>query len=463
MTSARVVIVGAGFGGLSAARKLGRAGYDVTIVDRHPYTTFQPLLYQVATGGLNAGDVTYSLRSFAARLKGRPSFRRASVTGIDKTNRQVLVDDGKPIPYDYLILANGVTTNHFGIPGAQEHTRAIYTRAEALRVRDSIFGAMERLAAAPEDHRSFTAVVVGGGATGVEMAGTLAEMRVYGVPAVYPELSTDQVKVVLVEMAPQLLTPFPEDLQRYTLEQLREREVDVRLDTAISRVHADRVEFKDGTELETDLVIWAAGIGGYDVVKDWGVPTGRGGRILVDDNLLVQGEDRIFAVGDCAVGENLQLPQLAQPAMQMGEYVAKQVRRLKEGHPLKPFQYQDKGTMATIGRHAAVADIKHGPQITGFPAWMLWGVVHLYMLLGGRNRIQAMLNLGIRYLSWPGSATAIVGDVADTPAEAEQRRTASESESSPAVEDNREAEDSPVGESAVEDRESPAEMPAARS
>lgn len=411
----KVVIVGGGFGGVSAAHELAKSGFHVTIIDRHPYTTFLPLLYQLATGGLNPGDITYSLRLFAARQKGHPAVRRAQVTGIDKAARRVHVDDGPPIDYDYLVIATGVTTNHFGIPGAAQYSRSMYTRTSAIEVRDMIFGGMEDLADSG-GRQSFNIIVVGGGATGVEMAGTLAEMRA-SIPVIYPELSIEQVNVILVEMAPQLLTPFDESLQKYTLKQLQDRGVDVRLNTAISEVHADHVDLKDGTELPADLVIWAAGIAGYDTVAAWGLPMGKGSRIMVEPTLLVEGEDRIFAIGDCAVINNDPLPQLAQPAMQMGAFLGGQLQRIVRGEQPATFHYRNKGEMATIGRASAVAQFPNGMKIKGLPAWLLWVGVHLFFLLGNRNRLQSMINLGARYLFWPRSSTAIVGDVKDPPSE----------------------------------------------
>lgn len=408
------MIVGAGFGGLNAARRLAKEGCKVTIIDRNPYTQFQPLLYQVATGGLNPGDVTFSLRAFAAKHKRNMRYRRATVTGIDTDAKEVICDNGGPISYDYLILSQGVGANFFGIPGAEEHAKSIYTRSEALAVRDLIFSGLEKLAVARGD-AGFSVVVVGGGATGVEMAGTLAEMQKIGLPQSFPEIRPAQVSVTLVEMAPHLLAPFDPSLREYTYRQLHERGVDVRLDTAISEVEATKVHYKDGTSQPADLVIWAAGIGGHDIVSEWGMPTGRGGRISVNKQLQVDGYSDIFAVGDAAVITEDPLPQLAQPAIQMGQHVAHNILSLAKGQSLDPFRYVDKGTMATIGRNAAVVQLKQGPKFTGFTAWSMWVGLHLYFLLGGRNRIQAMVNLGARYLMYGQNAAAIVGDIDTSP------------------------------------------------
>src|SRR4051794_8036365 len=296
-----VVVVGAGFAGLSATAELAKEGFRVTLIDRHPYNTFQPLLYQVATGGLNAGDVTYSLRYFAARHRG-VRFRRANVTSIDTGVKEVICDDGVRIGYDVLVIANGITTNHFGIPGAAEYTMSMYTRAEALRVRDTIFGALETIAGTSDPNTgAFTVVVVGGGATGVEMAGQLAELKTKSIPDVYPELNPARVHVVLVEMGPVLLAPFDDSLRKYTLRELIKRGVDVRLNTALSEVHPDRVDFKDGTSMPVDLVIWAAGVSGNPILRSWGLPIGRAGRIETNPDTSVVGVDDVYSIGDASL------------------------------------------------------------------------------------------------------------------------------------------------------------------
>jgi len=409
-----VVVVGAGFGGLSATDELSKEGFRVTLLDRFPYNTFQPLLYQVATGGLNPGDVTYALRYFAARHEGA-RFRVAEVVGIDHDQHQVICDDGVRVDFDYLIIGNGITTNHFGIPGAAEYTMSMYTRAEALRVRDTIFGSLEIISGEPEmSTHGFTVVIVGGGPTGVEMAGQLAELKSETIPSIYPEINPARLHVVLVEMMDRLLAPFDESLQKYTLQELIKRGVDVRLNTAITEIEPDRVDFKDGSSMPVDLVIWAAGVSGDPVVRNWGLPIGRAGRIEINDDTRVVGEERIFAIGDASVAVNTPLPQLAQPAIQMGRFAAKQIARLHRGLETQAFHYHDKGTMATIGRGDAVLQVPVGLKLTGVLAWVGWIVLHIAYLLGGRNRVQTLINLGSRYFG-PRRSNAIVGDVLETP------------------------------------------------
>ena len=405
-----VVVLGAGFAGASALRALADAEVRVTVVDQHPYNTFRPLLYQVATGGLNPGDITYPLRTLSAHNDAR--YRRAKVTGIDHDQKRVLVDAGPPIDYDYLIIGIGSTTNHFGVPGAEEHTMSMYTRPDALRVRDAIFGGLEKIAGqSTTGTGKFTIVVVGGGATGVEMAGAIAELKNAMLTPTFPELDPSEVNVILVEMMDALLLPFEKKLQQYAFRQLIKRGVDVRLKTAISEVAADHVELKDGTHIPADLVIWAAGVAGYPEVADWDVPLGKSGRIVVGNDLRIPGHDHEFAVGDAAIDPDHPVAQLASPAIQMGTHAARQIVRLEHGQSTEPFRYHDKGIMATIGNKSAVVQLWNGATITGFSAWAAWLALHLWYLLGGRNRVETMINLIYRYLIWPSQTAAIVGDI----------------------------------------------------
>jgi NADH dehydrogenase len=403
-----VVVIGGGFAGLSAVRALGKAPVDVTLVDRQAYNTFQPLLYQVATAGLNPGDITYFLRSVHAK-QSNMRFTKGAVAGLDTAAQTVTLESGDQLDYDYLVVATGVNTNYFGIPGAEEHALALYTRDQALAVRDRMFSGLERAVrhGQPDDLRI---VIVGGGATGVEMAGTLAELRNSGLEALYPELDVRRTHITLIEMAPQLLTPFGKRSQKYTDKALRKRGVELRLSTQVKEVRLDGVVVDDGEFIKSGLVIWASGIKVPDRVRDWGLPQGKGGRIEVDDTLRVRGFDNIFAVGDIALTPE-QLPQLAQPALQGGKYVGTQLSRLVGGEPQKPFKYSNKGILATIGRSSAVAEITRLPTITGFPAWVIWILIHIVSLLSSRNRIATLVNLASRYVAWAGSYNAIVGEV----------------------------------------------------
>jgi NADH:ubiquinone reductase (H+-translocating) len=399
----RVVIIGAGFAGMAAARALTGSGADVLLVDRNVYSTFQPLLYQVATGGLNPGDVSYPIRSFTRKVQAR--FRRGEVVSIDSDGQQLVLRDGGVLPFDYLVVATGSTVNHFGIPGAAEHSFSLYRRGDALSLRDQLMGGLESFAAGKA--ASVTIVIIGGGATGVEMAGTLAELRDGAVPTVYPEIDPATIRVILVEQGPEVLGPFDSKLRQYALRQLQRRRVEVWPNTSVSRVESNLVTFEDGRTVEASLIVWAAGV----AAKNWGLPQGRGGRIAVRDDLRVFGHDHVFAIGDVAITSDDPLPQLAQPAIQSGRHAGLQIRRLIEGRETERLHYHDKGTMATIGRRAAVVQLPGDVRLTGTLAWLAWLALHIVTLLGGRNRVSALLNLSWRYVSWPSGNGVIVGDI----------------------------------------------------
>jgi len=422
-TRPHVVILGGGFGGLSAVKALHRAPVDITLVDRHAYNTFQPLLYQVATAGLNPGDITYFLRSIHGK-QSNMRFSKGQVTGIDTAAKRVDLDAGLSLDYDYLVIGTGVTTNYFGIPGAEEHALALYTRQQALRVRDRMFSELERAVRHGQPH-DIRLLVVGGGATGVEMAGTLAELRNDAATKLYPELDVDRIHITLVEMGPDLLPPFARGLRRYAKKALLKRGVQLRLDTKVKEVRENGVVVDEGEFIEAGIVIWASGIKAPDEIAEWGLPQGRAGRIEVEADMRVRGLDDVFAVGDIALSPE-SLPQLAQPALQGGKHAGKQIARLVAGEQTQPMHYWDKGTLATIGRSSAVAQIKRVPNLTGFIAWLIWLFVHIMFLLGTRNRIATIVNLGVRYLSWPHSYNAIVGEVEtpDLPADEHEHREA---------------------------------------
>ncbi|MEG9227481.1 NAD(P)/FAD-dependent oxidoreductase [Aeromicrobium sp. Sec7.5] len=406
-----VVVVGGGFGGLALVRKLKRANVSITLIDRHTYNTFQPLLYQVATASLNPGDITWFLR--AVRSKQRNvRFLKGIVTGIDHDQKLLRLHGDVSVSYDYLVLANGVTTNYFGTPGAEEFAIPLYKRSDALKVRDQLFENLEEFAINGQDS-DLRIVVVGGGATGVETAGAFAEFRNDDMPTTYPELDRDKIHVTLIEMAPDVLGPFHEKLRAYAKRSLEKREVDLRLNTAVKEVRADGVLVEyDGREefLEAGIVVWATGVTAHPTVLDWNVPQGRGGRIEVDEHQAVNGLENTFAIGDISIGPS-SLAQLAQPAIQGGKHVGKLIKADLKGKrgSVKAFKYSDKGTMATIGKSSAVAEITYLPRLTGFPAWIIWVGLHVATLLGNRNRLATMINLGSKYL-FSGSHNAIVGE-----------------------------------------------------
>ncbi|HEV2376378.1 MAG TPA: NAD(P)/FAD-dependent oxidoreductase [Streptosporangiaceae bacterium] len=402
----RVVVVGAGFGGLAAVAELGRAGAQVILIDQNSYSTFQPLLYQVATAGLNPGDVAFPVRVYAHKHGAR--FRLGELTSIDTTARRITLADGGQLDYDYLILATGVSAAFYNIPGAAENTIGLYTRRDALALRNQIMSRLERLGVGGPD-KDLNFVIVGGGATGVELAGALAELHA-ALDAAYPDIDKAKVHTRLVEMAPELLGPFEHPLRDYTRRQLLERGVDVRLSAKIREVLPGRVLLEDGEDLPSDVTVWAAGVAGPTAVSHWSLTQGRGGRIMVGPDLRAVGQDRIFAVGDISLIEDHPLPQLAAVAIQSGRHAGRQVARLAAGLPTEPFRYHDKGTMATIGRRSAVVELAHGPRMRGTLAWLAWLGLHLVMLLGNRNRLSALINLAWRYVSWRGGGGLIAAD-----------------------------------------------------
>jgi NADH dehydrogenase len=401
-----VVIAGAGFAGLTALHELHKTGMRVTLVDRNPYSTFQPLLYQVATAGLTSADVAYP--AWTAVRKAGASFRLGEITGIDSRARQVRLGSGSPLEYDYLILATGVAAAYFDIPGAERHCLSLYTRRDAIVLRDRLMAELQARSAEGDD-RSLNVTVVGGGATGVELAGTLAELRNIALPAAFPEVDREQVKVTLVELGPALLTPFRPSLREYARHELRKRGIDVRLETLVKEVRHDEVLVGDEV-LPSDVTVWAAGVSAPDWTGKLGLPTGRGGRIRTGPDLQVVGEDRIFAAGDLAIVDGQPLAQLAAPAIQQGRHAARQIERLEAGQPTRPFSYHDKGIMATIGRRSAVVELPSRIRMRGTLAWLGWLGLHLIELLGGRNRISAFVNLAWRYLTWSRGGGVIVGD-----------------------------------------------------
>jgi len=406
-----VVICGAGFAGLAAIKPLTRAGMRVTLVDGHLYSTFQPLLYQVATAGLNPGDVTYPAGSFVGRYGG--IFRHGDLAAIDAASRRIKLSNGLELGYDYLVIATGVSATYHGIKGAAEHTFALYTRTDAIALRDHLLAAFDRLSV---DSADLHITVAGGGATGVELAGTLAELSATVLAATFPDVDPSRIHVRLIEMAPALLGGFNEKLREYAQVQLVKRGVDIRLNTRIAEITGQQVLLADGENLPSDLTVWAAGVGAPDALQGWGLPQGQGGRILVGPDLRVPGQDRIFAVGDIAVNPDHPTPQLAQPALQMGRHAAAQIVRLQRQAESEPFAYHDKGIMATIGRRSAVVQLARGLRLTGTLAWLSWLALHLFYLLGGRNRVSTMINLTYRYVAWGHGGAVIVGDDPATPA-----------------------------------------------
>jgi NADH dehydrogenase len=387
------------------------APVDIVLTDRHNYNTFQPLLYQVATAGLNPGDIAYPVRSYT---RGHPSltFRQDVVTNVDFARREVSFVEGAPTSYDYLVLAAGAATNFFGVEGAEEHARGIYTMEDAVAVRNTVSSTMERAASHGVQEGDLTVVIVGGGPTGVEMAGALAELRNMELKTTYSMLDPSLCRVVLVEQRDRVLGAFHSKLSSYAVKVLTDRGVEVRLDESVKQIHAASVVLGSGEVLLCALVIWAAGVGACALTESLDLPKIRG-RIEVGPDLRVTGFDDVFAIGDMAsarlAGSDQPLPQLAQPATQEGKHAGEQIARLLKGEATTPFVYKDKGIMATIGRKAAVAEFPSGLRLRATPAWLAWLALHLVFLLGVRNRTSVLVNWAWRYVSWRRGPKVIAG------------------------------------------------------
>jgi NADH dehydrogenase len=405
----QVVIIGAGFGGLSAAKRLEGEPVDVVLIDQHNYHTFQPLLYQVATSGLNPADVGYAVRGLFRRQQ-RVFVRRSRVTGVDWEGRRVLMGDEDPVPFDHLIVAAGSSTHWFGVPGAAERAFPLYSLEDSIHLRNHVLNLFEAADSVPPllDDGVLNFVVVGGGPTGVEVAGALAELIDKVLAGDFHDLDVRRARILLVEQAPQLLTAFSRRSQEYARRTLAERGVEVRTGTAVRAVDADRVVLAPadgGPEevLPTRTLIWAAGVRANTLADTLGATQGRGRRIVVHRDLSIPGYPDAFAVGDVADiddGHGGRLPQLAQVAIQGGEHAAEQILRTIERRPRTGFSYRDKGTMATIGRRAAVAELPGGIHLTGGVAWLAWLGLHLVYLLGVRNRVSVFVNWAWNYLTW---------------------------------------------------------------
>ena len=412
MSSTRhVAIVGAGFGGLGVAEQLGHVPVEVTLIDRHNYHTFQPLLYQVATSLLNAEDVGAPVRGMF-RHQDNVTFRMATVTGVDAAGQKIQLEDGKQIPYDYLVLAGGATVNYFNTSGAAEHAFPLYTLTNAVKLRNRIlerFEAADRDPALIEDG-ALNFVIVGAGPTGVETAGALSDLFYNLLPRDYHDLATEKARVIIVEMGKEVLAPFKDNLRAYAKEQLEQRRVEVRLEQAVAEVGGTFVRLKSGEEIKAHTLIWAAGVRANPLADMLGSPQGRGGRIKLNPDLSVPDHPEIFVVGDMGevASDGKVLPQLGSVAMQSGEHVGRQIARRLHGDPGQPFKYWDKGFMATIGRGSAVVEFPNKRTLDGPLAYFAWLGVHLALLSGIRNRIETLWNWGWSALTHDRAARIII-------------------------------------------------------
>jgi NADH dehydrogenase len=435
--SPRVVVVGAGFAGLNAVKALAKIKPPVRsiLLEQHNYHLFQPLLYQLATGVVQPADIAHPVRGIVRRHR-RASVHMATVSGVDFDTREVLTDEGRRFPYDYLVLAAGATTNTFGIPGVDEHSFPLKSMPDALRLRAHLLRQFELADNDPSevDRGAMTVVVVGGGPTGVEMAGALHELFKHVLVHDFPDLDINQARVVLLEAMDHLLAPFHPSSRQHALETLNRRGVEVRLSSAMERATPDEVVLKDGTVIPTRTLIWGAGVRAHPLADVLGLEQTRGGRILVGEDLSVPGRPEVFVVGDLAGagdGKGGLLPQVAQPAIQQARHTAHNIERTLKGEPRTPFGYKDKGTMATIGRNAAVTELPSGARFKGPLAWYMWLALHLAYIIGFRSRVAVLVNWVWSYLTYDRHARIIVAVEPNPPPVLGPPRPAAEPASAP--------------------------------
>jgi NADH:ubiquinone reductase (H+-translocating) len=407
MPKPRVVIIGAGFSGLNTAKALKKASLDVLMIDQNNYHTFQPLLYQVATAGLETSDIAHQVRGiFHSQQNFR--FRQGKVSGVDWHNNDVLLENGEALHFDYLILAAGAVYNDFGTPGVKEYGFLLKTLNQANNLRSHILEQFELASSHPEmiDEGILNFVIVGGGPTGVEMAGAMIELFNGVLAKDYPELDMAKVKMILLESSDEILTPFTPRTRIYTLEVLRNRGVDIQLNSRVSSVDDQQVTLKDGRTIATKTLIWAAGVRASPLVDVLGLELDKGFRVKVNSDLSVPDKPSVFVLGDMAGAKDSAgnfYPQVATVAIQQGKYLGKTIASLEHGQTPKPFSYFDKGSMAIIGRNSGIAELSPklgGFNLRGFLGWLGWLFIHLVYLPGHQNRFSALTNWTYNYFTF---------------------------------------------------------------
>jgi NADH:ubiquinone reductase (H+-translocating) len=416
----RVVIVGGGFGGLNAALRLAHVAVDVTVVDRDNYHGFWPLLYQVATAGLGSDDIARPIRAVFA---DRPNVaaRLGTVTAVHLDRREIEIDGESELAYDYLILAAGSSTTDFAIPGVAEHAFPLKTLPDAIRLRNHILTTFEHADAGLRPDAgsgALTIVLVGGGPTGVEMAGALSELIGHTLATDFHHLDLTRARVVLVEMADHLLPGFGPKSRESALQTLLSKGVEVRLNSRLAKVTDAGVTLEDGTSIDTRTVVWTAGVKANPLADLIPGAKGRGGTIRVEADLSLPGHPEVFVIGDLAAvesGAGEQLPQLAQVAIQGGRHTAANIGRRLQGRPTRKFHYHNHGIMATIGRRSAVGELPGGIMLRGTVGWLAWLAVHLLFLIGFRNRLVVLINWAWNYLTWERATRVILDDGSITP------------------------------------------------
>jgi NADH dehydrogenase len=405
-----VVIVGGGFGGLTAAQALKRAPVSITLIDRTNHHLFQPLLYQVAMAGLSPSSIASPIRSILHN-QANVTVLLADVTEVDLGARVVRLRDGT-VPYDYLILATGAQTNYFGHDEWASYAPGLKDIDDALEIRRRVLLALEAAEREGDDERRRRLtrfVVIGGGPTGVELAGTLSELARYILGRDFHLVSPASVRVLLLEAGPRILASFPEDLSQKAVDQLKELDVEVRTGAMVTGIDVDGVHLGDEL-ISSATVLWGAGVRATPLTGTLGVELDRGGRVVVEPDCAIPGHPEAFAIGDMAafLQENKPLPGVSPVAMQQARFVARTIVRSLDGRPRETFRYDDRGTMATIGRSRAIALIK-GVKLSGFVAWFAWLAIHIIFLIGFRNRIAVLFDWTIAYLTFQRGARLITG------------------------------------------------------
>ena len=399
----KVVIVGGGFGGLTVAKTLSRPDYAITIIDKSNHHLFQPLLYQVATAALSPGDIAVPIRSVFARQKNVRVIM-GKVIDVDRDHNKVHLADGESLTFDYLVLATGAKYNYFGKNAWERYAPGLKSLDDALQIRERILLSLEKAENIKDLEKRkpyLTYVVIGGGPTGVEMAGSIAEIAKRNMMREYRNFHRNETTVYLVEAAGGVLNGYPEKLQQSALDALTKMGVQVILNSPVQEINSQGVQLKNHF-IETPNVIWAAGVSASEVMNKLGAPQDRTGRVKVAPDLSLPDHPDIFVIGDAAYVENDQgkpLPGIAPVALQQGRFLGKMLKNIVGSTTRPAFHYFDKGTMATIGRAKAVADIK-GLKLSGFTAWIMWGLIHIFFLIGFRNRFRVFAEWMWHYITF---------------------------------------------------------------
>jgi NADH:ubiquinone reductase (H+-translocating) len=411
----KIVILGAGFAGIGALKRLRDADVRITIIDKHDYHTFQPLLYQVATDELGPTEIGFPIREL---LHGRQNitFHQTTVQSIDLQRKQVVVEGLSPIQYDYLVLALGAVVNFFHTPGADQYALPLYTMTDANRLKEHILKLLEAVDQNPAlvDDGALNFCIVGGGPTGVELAGALVELLRAELKEDYPNLPVDNAQVLLYEHSPNLLGTFAPKLETYARKALEERDVKVHTGTGVAKIGPTSISLSTGATVKTHTTVWAAGLQASPVVNSLGVELAHGGRIPVGPDLQVKDHPKVFAIGDIAAmtdGKTGQvLPGLGATALQAGRHVGESIKRLLDGKQAEPFNYFNKGIMAQVGRGAAVVELPTGGTMTGHLAWLAWLGVHLALLNGAEEKAGILVDWGWNLLTLKRGKRIILSD-----------------------------------------------------